>query len=412
VSIDAKGVIIDGTTLVLVPLTYVGKYTVPAAVTAIVVGAFRGCVSLTEVDFEGGSAVTAIPDYAFYGCTSLTAVTLPSGVLTIGVSAFEKSGITAVPWTTSLTTAGVRAFADCPNLTAVAIPAGVTLGGSANGAFEDCANLANITFVGGITTIPAYMFYKVTGLKSYDLTGITTINEHAFDSSGLTSITIPASVAAIGGNVFFSCTSLAAVTWDINSGITETPLNMFNYCSALTSIDFIAGIKTISTNTFGYCTGLKNITIPASVTSLASNAFTNCMGLTEITIPATITDGTTLLAAFGNCANIKRVIFADGFNLPINASFFTSFADGLEVILPSSLTAALLSGTITASATRKITIYLSFAEPETGYVPAGTSWNAAWIAAASVTNGYATLNWDANGWEVDNSGAIVAKTAG
>ncbi|MBP5365735.1 MAG: leucine-rich repeat domain-containing protein, partial [Bacteroidales bacterium] len=80
--------------------------------------------------------------------------------------------------------------------------------------------------------------------------------------SGLTSITIPASVISIGEHSFCE--------------------------SGLTSVTFAEGsqLTSIYGGAFQKCSGLQQITIPASVTSIGISAFEKCSGLTSVTILA------------------------------------------------------------------------------------------------------------------------------
>ena len=93
-------------------------------------------------------------------------------------------------------------------------------------------------------------------------TGVTSIDNNAFYSSNIVSITIPNSVTSIGYNAFETCKSLTSITIP----------------NSITSIGFAA---------FEGCTSLTSITIPDSVTSIDSNAFGNCSKLKEITCLAT-----------------------------------------------------------------------------------------------------------------------------
>ena len=78
---------------------------------------------------------------------------------------------------------------------------------------------------------------------------LTSIGGSAFQESGLTSITIPASVTSIGNDAFYSCNSLTSVSFESGSQLTS----IGNYAF--------------------YSTGLTTITIPASVTSIGNDAF-------------------------------------------------------------------------------------------------------------------------------------------
>jgi len=95
--------------------------TVPASVTTIGYGAFKGCTGLVLIDLKDDpSSLTTIKYSAFEGCTGLKTITIPSTVTNIGD----------------------RAFYSCSSLTTFYIPASVTSMG--NGIFFGCKNLTSV----------------------------------------------------------------------------------------------------------------------------------------------------------------------------------------------------------------------------------------------------------------------------
>jgi hypothetical protein len=157
---------------------------------------------------------------------------------------------------------------------------------------------------------------------------LQTIGNNAFKGSGLTSISIPASVTSIGQYVFDHCASLQSVnfadginlttiSWsafnyctsltsvDIPTGVTTIESNAFNYCDHLTSVSIPVGVTTIGGFAFGYSKELPSITIPNTVTSIGNYAFTDCYGFTSVFIPASV--ATVATQAFYNCKNVTDV---------------------------------------------------------------------------------------------------------
>lgn len=88
------------------------------------------------------------------------------------------------------------AFSNCGNMTGIILPNGVTSIG--NYAFNLCRNLVNVTLSADLETIGQFAFRECENLTSIVIPGkVKYIKKGAFLSSGLTSITIPASVVTI-----------------------------------------------------------------------------------------------------------------------------------------------------------------------------------------------------------------------
>lgn len=85
----------------------------------------------------------------------------------------------------------------------IIIPESVTKIGSA--AFSGCRNLRKVSFKGkkGITKIPAYCFHGCTSLQTISLpSSIRTIEDSAFEKSGLKTLTLPSSVRLVNNDAF------------------------------------------------------------------------------------------------------------------------------------------------------------------------------------------------------------------
>ena len=124
-----------------------GDLVIPAGVTSIGNGAFKGCSGLTRVTFGEGSKLESIGHKAFDGCSGLSSMEIPAGVTSIGNYAFRGcSGLTRVTFGegSRLESIGAFAFDWCRGLSSVEIPASVT--SIAFHAFIRCFGLTSVTF--------------------------------------------------------------------------------------------------------------------------------------------------------------------------------------------------------------------------------------------------------------------------
>lgn len=81
---------------------------IPAGITKIEDGSFKGNTSITSVVIPEG--VTEIGESAFRGCKSITSVVIPEGVTEIGILAFEDCRLTSVVIPKSVRKIGTDAF--------------------------------------------------------------------------------------------------------------------------------------------------------------------------------------------------------------------------------------------------------------------------------------------------------------
>lgn len=123
-----------------------------------------------------------------------------------------------------------------------------------------------------------------------------------YNKTGLTSVTLPATLAAIGRSSFNKCSGLTSI--NIPSTVSSIGYAAFNYCSGLSLVNIPSSVNLIDTFTFAYCTNLKNISLPTTVTKIGYGAF-DYSGLTNITLP----DGLNSIGqyAFQNCSSLNSV---------------------------------------------------------------------------------------------------------
>ena len=235
--------------------------TIPASVKSIADGVFSGCTALTEIRFDGtapecdGSAfdgVTAIAYYPGGDCfgwnddvkntlggnltwvayeaimasgtcgDNLTWILDGNGVLTVSGTGdmnshpwrdSYKEQITSVILEEGVTSIEGGSFWGCSNLTDVTLPNTITILEGA--VFDYCRKLKNVVLPNALIQIQEQPFLGCSSLTHVTLPDtLESIGPDAFQDSGLTSITIPASVKSIDRGVFSGCTALTEIRFE------------------------------------------------------------------------------------------------------------------------------------------------------------------------------------------------------
>lgn len=136
------------------------------------------------------------------------------------------------------------------------------------------------------------------------------IEEQAFAGTGITKITIPASIEKIGNAAF-------------------------SYNSSLTEVVFAEGsaLETISWGSFAYCLNMKSFTVPSSVKTVDGFAFYGCTNLEEVKFSSGLEKIN--VKAFGECHALASINFPEGLISVGEAAFFNCSLQ--SVILPDGM---------------------------------------------------------------------------
>ena len=239
---------------------------------------YSGEVIIPETVEYGGITynVTSIGNRAFQHCYSLTSVIIPETITTIGTEAFIYCyTLRSLTIPKSVASIANRAFLECSGLTTIKVEDGNTVYDSRS----DCNALirtADNTLILGCknTIIPD---------------GVTKIDDNAFVYTGITDITLPASVTSVSEGSFYE-KDVATITVAKDNAIYDSR----NDCNAI--------IKTANNMLVRGC---KNTVIPSDVKLIGPAAFYNC-GEFQMTIP----EGVTGIgpSAFGNSGLASVVI--------------------------------------------------------------------------------------------------------
>jgi hypothetical protein len=109
---------------------------------------------------------------------------------------------------------------------------------------------------------------------------VTYMGDAAFQSCGLTSVTIGHSLTNIPDAAFAGCAKLTSVT--IPNTVTSIGVEAFDGCSSLTNVTIPNSVTSLENGAFQYCPSLTSIMLPNSVTRIGDEAFYECANLTAL----------------------------------------------------------------------------------------------------------------------------------
>lgn len=278
---------------------------IPASVTAVASGAFRGNSQIAIVNIPSGSTLSEsnIGDDAFANCTGLvevrTALSDPDvGYIGYGRLFYSALSVTSGNSNVTIDDAGYvfckGTRGDAENKyylvgyvggdTALVLPA------KADGndydiydyAFYEEGAVTSVDMSGAaVKSVGRYAFYKASALKSVTFSASTeNIDVSAFQESGLTSLSLPVTLKTIGDYAFASNRSLAGRV-EIPSAVTAVGASAFYECAGINEIVFAGGgtadltigrraFMTENTST----SRLSVVTLPARLKQMGPQAFT------------------------------------------------------------------------------------------------------------------------------------------
>lgn len=232
-----------------------------------------------------------------------------------------------------------KSFAD--EIKEVVIEEGVTTIGYA--AFCRCFNLEKATIASTVTYIRHDAFLNDSNLTEVDMgSGVEKVETRIFGKTGLTSLTLPASLKQINTDAFIYLDKLQNVyveeggiyqsvdgvlykdggktleyfptgrtgSYRVPEGtvkisedafstgnlseliipdtVTEIGDSAFDHCASLTSVVFPASLRVIPPSACWYSKSLSSVVIPEGVEEIGEYAFSGCDALSEVTLPSTI----------------------------------------------------------------------------------------------------------------------------
>ena len=357
-----------------------GSYAIPAGVTAISTGAFKGCHNLTDVTIPSG--ITSLYGWTFYECSSLKDITIPLGVSSIGYKVFsECRSLTNITLSASVISVDATAFEKCGSLKAITVSADNPAYSAVDGVLFSknrrtlvlcpAGRAGNYAVSDTVTNIAYNAFYGCSNLTGVTIgNAVTAIGDVAFsECAGLKHVIIPDHVTDIGVNAFGFCDRLTGVT--VGRGVTNIGSYAFSYCKSLSGVYFRGDAPTAYTTVFD---GDAHVTAYYLATTAG-------WGVTFYGMPTALWSGTNQLplltrrspsanpAAVGEGASVAFSATADDSTDPGAATrglvSLTWFVDGVPKLetktgAPNAITGAFTfktdAGTVQGVASRDVTV--------------------------------------------------------
>lgn len=282
------------------------------------------------------NTVTKIGDDALKGNDNIVSITIPGSVKDIGNNAFkgctklEQVIFTNPEKTSTNLIIRLSAFQDCKKLTECEIPARAYQ--VVGNIFKGCTSLKEVKVNAnnpyyftqdGVLFGPALVNYQPQYEDAYTLQSYPAGREGAYTipssvngktidqiwtsgfegAASLTDITIPASIGRLGTAAFES-TGLTHVT--IPDTVKQVDPAVFQNCTKLVSVKLPAGLAEIDQYMFANCISLQYVDMPDSITKINIYAFHNCTSLTSLALPKGLTSLS--VGCFEKCYNLQHVV--------------------------------------------------------------------------------------------------------
>lgn len=240
------------------------------------------------------AGITVIPDYCFRACINLDEIDYNGAQITeFGNYSLSNTGFVELVIPETVVKMGRGVWTNCKNLENLVLPEGLT--NFTNFIYDGCSSIKEVVVPSFISTIASYMFRNC-----YSLEKVTFLNTN---------------IKSIGMQAFINTSSLKEVIGLDN--ITSIGSYAFQ-SSGIESYDVPASVKTISSYAFMDCVNLKHIGLTeGSLSSIASGAFANCVSLEVINIPSCLVS-LNFIDVFVGCTGITEINVAEGH--PVYAS--------------------------------------------------------------------------------------------
>ena len=156
-----------------------------------------------------------------------------------------------------------------------------------------------------VTSIAEKVFYQTTTLTSVTIPStVKNIGNSAFEGCGsLITLQIMGAVEKIGESAFKGCGSLSTLL--TNGDIDELGDSAFENCTSLTMVQIDGAIKMMGKSVFKGCIKLETIDIEGDIDEIGDSAFETCESLKTLKIKGNI--GKMGISVFKGCSNLETI---------------------------------------------------------------------------------------------------------
>ncbi|MCQ2960576.1 MAG: leucine-rich repeat domain-containing protein [Bacteroidales bacterium] len=132
---------------------------------------------------------------------------------------------------------------------------------------------------------------------------ITTIPSSAFQSTNITTITIPENVTSIGDGAFYNCQYLSEIFF--NQKVKTIGVQAFGKCNSLMIVTIPESVEKIEKSAFLSCSNLIYPIFKEGLVSIGEMAFYDCGNIVAVNLPSTLQSIGN--KAFDRCENLKQI---------------------------------------------------------------------------------------------------------
>ena len=135
---------------------------------------------------------------------------------------------------------------------------------------------------------------------------VSQVGANAFSNyTGITSVTLPATISIIETSAFRNCQALTNV--NVPTSISVIGDSAFANCSQLQSFQFVTSLSSLGQACFRGCSSLASVNLPPTITAIPSDAFYGCSSITSLQLPSTILQIGD--RAFAYCSSLGDIYF-------------------------------------------------------------------------------------------------------